>query len=70
MAKKIVKGVGGLLGIGKKKKKTAATAETPAEGKPIITQLNMLPADHPLRKRITRQPSDLATILGGGGTLG
>lgn len=72
MAKKILKGVGGLLGIGGKKK--AASTSTTAEQKgPIVTQL--APGTVPPNRRRTVAGrtigQDKATILGGlGGRLG
>lgn len=50
MAKKIFKGIGSLLGIGKKKKAEPAPA---AEQKgPIITPLGGAPAPDPRRRRV------------------
>lgn len=76
MAKKIVKGVGklaggvvgGVLGLGGKKKKSAA----PIEGQPIITPLaENTETGQILRRRAKQSPLGASTILGGlSGTLG
>lgn len=56
--------------FGKKKKQAATAAAEPAPTgmgpTPIITQLNALPADSPLRKRVGKAKTapDMATILG------
>ena len=64
--------------FGKKKAKKAAEPTKPVEGQPILTQLSSLPADSPLRKRLSKAKpgglADMTTILGydprQGGMLG
>lgn len=68
MAKKIVKGAAGILGIGKKKKAAAATPKPVVDGQPIITPLDQLPANSPLRKRTGALKN--ATVLGYDPSLG
>lgn len=70
MAKKIIGGIGGLLGIGGKKKK----AETPAAEQkgPIVTPLAPGTTAPNMRRRRTGTPPDpqRGTILGGNYRLG
>ncbi len=72
MAKKIIGGIGGLLGIGGKKKKAEAAATTEQKG-PVITQLAPGTTAPNMRRRLTNAQvgTVLNTKLGGGaGKLG
>lgn len=63
MAKKIFKGVGKVLGIGKKKK-PAETVAAPAEQKgPIVTPLGGAQVADAMRRRGRRAPVGQPTIL-------
>lgn len=62
MAKKIFKGIGKALGIGKKKAEPVAAAAPEEKKGPIITQLGGAPTPTLLDPRRRRRPGD-ATIL-------
>ena len=65
MAKKIFKGAGKILGVGKKK--ADPVAEPVAASGPVVKQLS--PTDPALAKR-RRQPSLVGSLLGGTDRLG
>lgn len=53
--------------FGKKKKKAAAATDPAAPSQPIITSLDLLPANSPLRNRTSRMKGPapaMSTILG------